>query len=121
MEEATSFWILELNVSTSCSRLSMGSSFCKPLADGNGFEQFLAVFEAQIQIRGDQVGKMAGMLGVQRGDFDLVGQRGGHLGDFLELLVRVAQHRLQFHGVLRLVAQQFVAGAQIRRRRREIS
>jgi hypothetical protein len=64
--------------------------------------------EAQIQVRGDQVGEMAGMLGVQRGDLDLVGQRGGHLGDFLELLVRVAQHRLQLDGILRLVAQQFV-------------
>ena len=63
---------------------------------------------------------MAGMLGVQRGDLDLVGQRGGHLGDFLELLVRVAQHGLQLDGILRFVAQQFVARAQIRRGRREI-
>ena len=40
---------------------------------------------------------MAGMLGVQRGDFDLFRQRGGHLGDLFELLVGVTQHRLQFN------------------------
>jgi hypothetical protein len=85
-----------------------GQQFLQPLADGNGFEQLLPVFEAEIQVRGDEVGEMAGMLGVQRGDFDLV-QRVGHLGDFLELLVRVAQHRLQLDGILRLVAQQFIA------------
>ena len=63
----------------------------------------------EIQVRGDQIGEMAGMLGVQRGDFDLVGQRGGKLDDFLELLVRIAEHGLQFDGILRLVAQQFIA------------
>ena len=94
--------------------------FLEPLADGNGFEQLLAVFEAQVQVRGDEVGEMAGMIGVERGDFDLVGQRGGHLGDFIELLVRVAQHRLQFDGIFRLVAQEFVGRAEVRRGRREI-
>jgi len=62
---------------------------------------------------------MAGMLGVERGDFDLVGQRRGQLGDFLKLLVRVAKHGLQLHGIFRFVAQQIVARAQIRRGRLE--
>ena len=98
--------------------VEQGQKFLQPLADGDGFEQLLAVFEAEIQVRGDEVGEMAGMLGVQRGDFDLVRKRGGHPGDFLELPVRVAQHGLQLDGILRFVPQQFVAGAQIRRGRR---
>ena len=119
MEEATSLWIFELNVKTSCSRLSIGSKFLQPFADGNRFEQFLPVFQAQIQIRGNQIREMSGMLGVQRGDFDLIGQRGGHLGDFFKLLVRVAEHRLKFDGILGFVAQQIIAGAQIRHGRRK--
>ena len=63
---------------------------------------------------------MAGVLGVQRGDLDLVGQRRRQLGDFLELALRVAQHGLQLDGVLRLVAQQFEVGAQIRLGRGDI-
>ena len=87
----------------------------QPLADGNGFEQFLPFFERQIQIRGDQVRKMSRMLRVQRGDFHLIGQRSGHLGYFLELLVRIAKHRLEFDGIFRFIAEQFVSCAQKRR------
>ena len=98
--------------------VEQGQKFLQPLADGDGFEQLLPVVEAEIQVRGDEVGEMAGMLGVQRGDLDLVRERGGHPGDFLELPVRVAQHGLQLDGILRFIPQQFIARAQIRRRRR---
>ena len=94
-----------------------GQQLLEALADGNGFQQLLPVFQAEIQVRGDEVGEMAGMLGVERGDFHLVRKRVGHLGDVLELLVRVAEHGLQFDGILGLVPEQFIAGAQIRRGR----
>ena len=81
--------------------------------DGNGLEELLAVFEGEVEVGGDEVGKMAGVVGVEGGDFDLIGDGVGHFGDFLELLVRVAQHGLQFDGILGFIAQQFEAGAQI--------
>ena len=62
---------------------------------------------------------MARMLGVQRGNFDLIGKGRGQLGDFRELLVRISKHRLQFHGILRLIAQQLVVRPQIGRGRFE--
>ena len=95
-----------------------GQQFLQTLADGNGFQQLLPVFEAEIQIPGNEVGEMAGMFGVQRRDFDLVRERGRHLGDFLKLLVRVAQDGLQLDGILRFIAEQFVTRGQIRRGRR---
>ena len=93
-----------------------GRQQCRPFFDGNGFEQLLPVFEAEVQIGGDEVGEMAGVFGVERGDFDLLGQRGRKFDDFLKLALRVAHHRRDFDGVFRLVAQQFEFRAQIRRR-----
>jgi len=93
--------------------------FLQTLADGDGFQQLLFFVERQAKVCGDEVGEMAGMIIVERGDFYLVGQRGGNFGDLLELLVRVAQHGLQLDGILGLVAKQFKIGAQIRIRRQK--
>ena len=75
MDEATSFWILELNVSTSCSRLSIGSSFCRRSRTEMVSSSFCRSSRLRFRFAGDQIREMAGMFGVQRGDFDLVGQR----------------------------------------------
>ena len=78
MVEATSFWIfVELSVRHFLLAVEHGQQFLQPFADGNGFEQFLAVVQGEVQVRGDEVGEVTGMLGVERGDLDLVGQRGG--------------------------------------------
>ena len=63
MDEATSFWIFELNDNTSCSRVEHGQQFFEPLS-WNEVQQPLAVFEAQVQVRCNQIREMAGMLGV---------------------------------------------------------
>ena len=68
---------------------------CQPLLDGSGFEQFLPLLQAQVQIGGDQVGEMARVFGVERGDLDLLGQRRRKFDDFLKLALRVAHHRGQ--------------------------
>ena len=52
-----------------------GQKLLQAFADGNGFEQFLAVAEFEVQVGGDQVGKMAGRVHVHGGDLHVVGQR----------------------------------------------
>ena len=45
---------------------------CQTLFDRSRFQQFLALLQTQIQVDGDQIGKMAGVFGVQSRDFDLL-------------------------------------------------
>ncbi len=56
---------------------------------------------------------MAGVFGVQRGNFDLLRERGRELDDFLKLPLRVAHHGGQFHGVFRHVLHQLEFRAEI--------
>ena len=44
------------------------------LLDGGGLQQLLSLFEAQVEVDRDQVGEMARVLGIERGNFDLLGQ-----------------------------------------------
>lgn len=59
-------------------------------------QQLLAVAEREIQIAGNEIGEVAGVFGVQRGNLDLF--RGRKLDDFLKLGLRVAHHRGDFDG-----------------------
>ena len=50
--------------------------FRQAFLDRGSFEQFLPVLEVEIQVRSDEIGEMARVLGVERGDFNVFGQRG---------------------------------------------
>jgi len=91
IEVATSVWIFELRVSTSCSRLSIGNSRVRrSLTDW--FQQFFAAPTLQVQIDRDSDRRSArGLRCSARGDFYLLGQR-GEPDDFLKLALGVAHH-----------------------------
>ena len=81
--------------------------------DGSGLEQLLPLLEGQVQVDGDQVGKVAGVFGIKGGDLDLLGEGGRELDDFLELALSVAHHRRQFDRILLQVVQQLELGGQV--------
>ena len=84
------------------------------LFDRSRLEQFLAFFQIEIQIHRDEVGEMAGIFGVERGDFDLLGEGGGKFDDFLKLTLCIAHHGGQFNGVFRHVLHQLEVRAVVR-------
>jgi hypothetical protein len=56
-----------------------GQQLCQPISDRSRLQQLLTIFEIEIQICGDQVREMAGVFGVQCGDFDLLESAGESL------------------------------------------
>src|SRR5439155_23826209 len=79
-----------------------------------GLEQLLPLTQVEVQIYGDEVREVAGIFGIERGDFYLLGQRGRQLDDLLELALRVAHHRRQLDGVFGNVFEELELRAQIR-------
>ncbi len=86
----------------------------QPLLDQAGFKQPLPLLQAQVEIDRDQVREVPRVLGVERRNLDLLGQRWRKLDNLLELALRVAHHRRQLHGIFLLVPHQLELGAQIR-------
>jgi hypothetical protein len=84
------------------------------LLDRSRLEKFLALGKFEVQIDGDKVRKMTGILGIESGDFDLLGERRRELDDFLELTLRVPHHRRQLNGAFGYVFYQFEFRAKIR-------
>jgi len=91
-----------------------GQQAGQAVLDRGGLQQGLPFLEAEVQVDGDEVGEMAGVFGVERGNFDLLGKGGGKLDDLLELALRVAHHGRQFHRVLGDVLDQLEAGGKVR-------
>ena len=119
MEVATSLWILELSVSTSCSRLSMGSNVWSRSRTDTISSSFWRSPSGRFRFAAMRSAKCPGCSVFNAAILTWSVSARGHLGDFLKLLVRVAEHGLQLDGVLGFVPQQFVAGVQIRRGRRK--
>ena len=86
----------------------------KAFLDRGGFEQLLPLFQVEIQIDRDQIGEMARVFRVQRGDLDLLGQRRGKFDDLLKLALRIAHHRRQLDRIFRDILHQLEFRAEIR-------
>ena len=91
-----------------------GQQAAQALLDHVCFQQMLAFLEAEVEVGRDEVGQFAGMLGVERRHFDLVGHCGRKVDDFLKLTLRVARHGDQFQRLFRDIADHLDFGAEIR-------
>ncbi|OQB89776.1 MAG: hypothetical protein BWX84_02267 [Verrucomicrobia bacterium ADurb.Bin118] len=94
--------------------IEQGQQGIEPLLDRGGFEQFLPFGEVQVEVDRHQVAEVSGVFGVQRGNLHLIGEGRRKLDDLLELALGVAQQGGGFHRGLLHVAQQLIAGDQVR-------
>ncbi|OQA28699.1 MAG: hypothetical protein BWY59_00701 [Verrucomicrobia bacterium ADurb.Bin345] len=76
-------------------------------------QQQLPVFKRHVQVRGNQVRELAGILDVEHGDLQLFRQRGGKRDDLLEPFGGIARQRRQLDGSFFLVLQHPVVRFQV--------
>ena len=74
-------------------------------------EQLLLLLERDVEVGGDQVGDLAGVLDVHRHHLQLVGQVGDHRDELGELVHHVRLHRLEIGEALAHVGELADAGA----------
>ena len=86
----------------------------EPVLHGSGFEEPLAFFEAEVERGGDEVGELAGVVEIERGELLLLRQGGRELDDFLELLLCATQQGVHFQGLFLHVFEHLEVRAQIR-------
>ena len=77
-------------------------------------EQLLLFLQRHVEVRGDEVGDLAGVLDVHRHYLQLVRQVGDHRDEFSELIDHVRLHRLDVGGFLQLVGELTNAGGEER-------
>jgi hypothetical protein len=77
------------------------------------FQEVLALFEAEVEVGGDEVGKAGGVFGVEGGAFDFFGEGGGKFYDLLEFAGGVAGEGGEFDSGVNDVFEFFDAGDEV--------
>ena len=120
MDEATSLWILELNVKTSCSRLSIGRSFCRRSRTEMVSSSFWRSSSERFRFAAIKSAKWPGCSVFSAAILTWSVNAVDILAISSNCLCALRSIACKFDGIFRFVAQQFVARAQIRRGRRII-
>src|SRR4029078_8448030 len=83
------------------------------LPNGGNFQQSLSFFEVQIEVGRDQVSEFSGLIGVERIDFDLLGESRRKIDDFLELKLRVAREGGHLERFFKFIFKDLSPGANV--------